>query len=290
MKTVLKRFIKRLAGSRFRPVLKQMFIVLANAEYRLLNFKYMLQGCRMPDTTAQQYVRENVTFMYKSFERQPMARQLCKNIHKYYPGEKIVIADDSRKPLQIEDENVQIIQLPFNSGLSCGLNRALHAVKTPYLVKLDDDILLTRKTNIHKELEFLEENEKADLVGFGWVTAPMCFAPMRNAKQYFQITYNKPLLIPHLTKPDDRHTVVAKSQNTYLARTDKIRQVGWDDNIRMIDHNEFFYRAAGVIVSTIAPDAVLFHRHNPFEGDYTKFRGDFLSDLIYIRAKHSSGK
>lgn len=196
MKTVLKRFIKRLAGSRFRPVLKQMFIVLANAEYRLLNFKYMLQGCRMPDTTAQQYVRENVTFMYKSFERQPMARQLCKNIHKYYPGAKIVIADDSRKPL----------------------------------------------------------------------------------------------LIPHLTKPDDRHTVVAKSQNTYLARTDKIRQVGWDDNIRMIDHNEFFYRAAGVIVSTIAPDAVLFHRHNPFEGEYTKFRGDFLSDLIYIRAKHSSGK
>lgn len=290
MKTVLKRFIKRLASSRFQPVLKKMFIALANAEYRLLNCKYRLQGYKMPSAKEQQFVRENVTFMYKSFERQPMARQLCKNIHKYYPGAKIVIADDSCKPLQIGDENVQVIQLPFNSGLSYGLNRALNAVETPYLVKLDDDVLLTRKTSIGSELKFLEENESVDLIGFGWVTAPMCFAPMRNAKQYFKITYNKPLLVPHLTKLDDKHTVVAKSQNTYLARTDKIRQVGWDDNIRMIDHNEFFYRAAGVIVSTIAPDAVLFHRHNPFEGEYTKFRGDFLSDLIYIRAKHSSGK
>ncbi len=33
-----------------------------------------------------------------------------------------------------------------NSGLSYGLNRALEKVKTPYVMRMDDDELLTLKT------------------------------------------------------------------------------------------------------------------------------------------------
>lgn len=283
----MKKIIKRLASSRLRPLFKMIYCFIVKAEYRLLNFKYILQGCKKPAKEECRHVCENVTFLYKSFERQKLAKQLCKNIHRYYPNAEIIIADDSRKPLHFKEEHVKIIHLPFNSGVSRGLNQALSAVKTPYVVKLDDDILLTRKTDIQGQLKFLEENNSVDLIGFGWVNAPKCLPTIHNARQYFKITYNKPLLLPHMTKLDGSHIVVAKSQNTYLARTDKIRLIGWDDNIRMIDHNEFFYRAAGVIVSVIAPEAVLFHRHNPFEGEYTKYRGDYLGDLVYIRKKHS---
>jgi hypothetical protein len=53
--------------------------------------------------------------------------------------------------------------------------------------------------------------------------------------------------------------------NIFLARTEKIRQVGYDPNIRVIDHHEFFYRAAGKIVCVIDPEAYVFHCHNHFE-------------------------
>ena len=63
-------------------------------------------------------MRENVTVIFKSFERQKMAKRLYENLQKYYPGVRVVIADDSRKPLDLQGDSLTIIQLPFNSGLS----------------------------------------------------------------------------------------------------------------------------------------------------------------------------
>ena len=62
-------------------------------------------------------VRENVTFIFKSFERQRMSRQLCANIGRLYPGTRIIVADDSCKPLIVRRRNVKVIQMPYNSGL-----------------------------------------------------------------------------------------------------------------------------------------------------------------------------
>ena len=49
---------------------------------------------------------------------------------------------------------MKVIQLPFNSGLSYGLNRALEKVKTPYVMRMDDDELLTVKTYLGDQVKF----------------------------------------------------------------------------------------------------------------------------------------
>lgn len=59
-----------------------------------------------------------------------MAKRLYKSIQSYYPGARVIIADDSSKPLELIGENLEIFQLPFNSGWGVGLNRALERVKT----------------------------------------------------------------------------------------------------------------------------------------------------------------
>lgn len=71
----------------------------------------------------------------------------------YYPKAHVVIADDSQEPLQIEnmEKNDLILHLPFNSGLSKGLIAALAEVKTPYVMRMDDDLLLTPHTNVHEQ-------------------------------------------------------------------------------------------------------------------------------------------
>lgn len=89
-------------------------------------------------------MRENVTVIFKSFERQKMAKRLYENLQKYYPGVRVVIADDSRKPLDLQGDSLTIIQLPFNSGLSYGLNQALERVDTPY-VEFEEAWKFTKK-------------------------------------------------------------------------------------------------------------------------------------------------
>ncbi len=49
-----------------------------------------------------------------------------------------------------------------------------------------------------------------------------------------------PLKIPNGTVVDEDHIVFGKVPNIFLARTESVKKVGWDDNIRMIDHHVFF--------------------------------------------------
>ncbi len=218
-----------------------------------------------------------------------MAKRLYKKIQSYYPGARVIIADDSSQSLNLKGDSLTVIQLPFNSGLSYGLNRALELVDTPFVMRMDDE-LLTPLTCIGNELKFLKDHREVDLIGFGVLSTPKCESPQKSSYLYYKQPMNNaplPLIIPHLTVIDQNHIVVGKSPNVFLARTNKLKEIGWDDQIRMIDHNEFFMRAAGHIVSVINPNTVIFHYHNQFDSHYQKYRADVHSDRIYIMKKYS---
>ena len=284
----LFKFIKKLANTPLGVILKAINEIIAFTQSIFLNTIWYLTGNKKPTDEEVKDVCENVTFIYKSFERQKKAKCLYKSIQSYYPGVKVVIADDSAKPLELVGENLEIIQLPFNSGLSVGLNRALERVATPFVVRMDDDQLLTPFTRIEKQLAFLKEHAEVDLVGILLNHLPKYRSIKKEAEGYYKQPMNyapKKLLIPHLTKIDETHIVVGKSPNTFVARTDKIKEIGYDDNIRMIDHNEFFYRAAGNIVSVLDKTAFVLHFRNWFDTHYNKYRSDYQGDVVYIREK-----
>ena len=100
----------------------------------------------------------------------------------------------------------------------------------------------------------------------------------------------KPLRIPHMTQIDGNHFVMGKVPNLYVARTDKVRSIGWDENLRMLDHQDFFWRAAGNLVSVIALGTAVFHYHNPFQKHYQKYRQDVEGDREYITQKRKKEK
>ena len=259
-----------------------------NIEYAFMRIKWRLCGGKRPTKEDVVLVRENVTFVFKSFERQKSARRLYNNICKYYPGVKVVIADDSKIPLDIKGDNLEIVHLPFNSGLSVGLNKALDRVTTPYIVRMDDDEVLTPFSNFHNHLRFLMKNEEIDLVAVSYITTPRCRSHTVISKRYFSQSMDiapKPLKIEHMTKIDDEHIVVGKPPNIFIARTDAVKSIGYDNNIRMLDHNEFFFRAAGNIVSVFAADSFVFHIHDMTDKNYLRYRSDFRGDQEYIKAK-----
>ena len=112
----LLSFFQRYLSFVCRPIQS----VVSALEYWSLNIWWALCGHRKPSEEDAAFVAENVTIMFKSFERQKQAMALVRSIWKFYPGVRIVIADDSASPLTIpvqlrdsskEDDRIKIIQM-----------------------------------------------------------------------------------------------------------------------------------------------------------------------------------
>ena len=273
----IRPFYEWIAGSPLR-------IPLYYLEKMYFALRYFLYGKPKISDADREAVEQNVTFIYKSFNRQKLAKRCYSVIKAYYPKVRVIIADDSQEPLQIAElsDGDLILHLPFNSGLSRGLIAALAEVKTPFTMRLDDDELLTPASNIHGQLRFLQAHNEVDLVGL----QAKHHNPERGAAAYSRIRMNRRLIMPAGTDIDGRE-VVYKTPNVFLARTNSLLKVGYDPNIRVIDHHEFFYRAAGEIVCVQDPHAYILHCHNHFEKKkYSTYRGDFSDDSAYIAQKH----
>ena len=289
MSTFKKKLKTKLTRSAISLPFELATNVVMEVEYQFYRCIWYLRGYRLPSVEERRAVAENCTFFYKSFQRQRLAKRLCRNIRRYYPDVKIVIADDSRKPLIINDSKVEVVQLPFNQGLSYGLNRALERITTPFAIRMDDDELLTPLTNIGRQLALLQTHPEVDLASILYFNAPQCRNMRYEIKQYLKQPMDMaplPLKIHHATRIDDKHVVLGKASNCFVCRTDKLKAIGYDDNIRMMDHNEFFFRAAGNIVSVVDEEAFVFHRHNIFNHNYNKYRLDIQQDYSYIHWKH----
>ena len=285
---VLKRIAAGISKTPAGGIFKYLYDVFVLGEYGILCMVWQLRSDRLTKKQKREVARK-ITFIYKSFERQDMAKRLFRSIQAQFPGARVIIADDSSTPLRIRSPYCRVIQLPFNSGLSFGLNRALAEVDTPYTMKLDDDELLTPLSKIYQQLVFLEKHSSVDLCAIQALSAPFELDPVKMAEEYRRHSMAgaaKKLIVPHWTRVDRTHIISGKVPNVFLARTDKYRAIGYDDNIRMTDHHEFFFRSAGNIVSAMDTSAFVFHYHNWFDLKYAGYRNDTAKDAAYIRRKH----
>ena len=289
MKQKLKKFLYALSKTRFAPIMRFFWDALVYTQMHLLKLCWFLSGAKKPSKDQRALMKENVTFLFKSFQRQSLAKKLYKNIQRYYPGIQVIIVDDSRTPLTLSGPGLTVVQLPFNQGLGAGLNAGLALVNTPFVVRMDDDELLTPRSNFHKQLEFLLAHPEIDLVGILPKTLPLRTAEKgsREYAKYDMARAPKPLTIPHGTKIDENHTVLGKVPNIFIARTEKYRSVGYDDNIKVIDHHEFFFRAAGNMVSVLDSSCFVLHMHEPFDTAYQAYRTNIAPDKQYIAQKHA---
>lgn len=112
----LKKIVKKFMYGPIAPVASPFFTFISLWEYRHFQYKWKKLGWKKPGQSEIDFVRENVTVIYKSFEREKMAKRLYRNLQDYYPGIRVVIADDSSRPLDLQGDSLEIIRLPFNSG------------------------------------------------------------------------------------------------------------------------------------------------------------------------------
>jgi beta-1,4-N-acetylgalactosaminyltransferase 2 len=228
------------------------------------------------------WLAERLTITAKTFLRPATARRMVRTARRTFTG-PIVIADDSPQPMAAPDERTTVLALPFNSGVPRGRNAALAAVATSYALVTDDDVVFTAASDLLGTVAYLEDNPDVDAVCATLIELP----------RWYRWPYGdeRELLPGHLPplraygEVVDGLPVVMKGPQVFVGRTDRLRQVPYDEQIRMVDHRDFFSSAAGRLVFVQDPGLVVFHARTPFDKEYTSYRDDVTRDMAYLAGK-----
>ncbi|NXY26722.1 B4GN1 acetylgalactosaminyltransferase, partial [Atrichornis clamosus] len=200
-----------------------------------------LAGAQRPPPVPPGYnISALVTVATKTFLRYDKLRGLIASIRRFYPSVTIVVADDSQRPEPLSGPHLEHYLMPFGKGWFAGRNLAVSQVTTKYVLWVDDDFIFTPRTRLEKLVDVLERTS-LDLVG----------GAVREITGY-TTTYRQRLSVRGggaggdclRTRPGFHHrlagfpacVVTDGVVNFFLARTDKVRQVGFDPRLRRVAH------------------------------------------------------
>lgn len=223
----------------------------------------------------------NLTLVVKTFERPAVLRRMLRSVRRVYSG-PILVADDSKAEFQTEDPLVRVLRLPYDSGIGAGRNALLEAVETKFVLMADDDMHLLPNFDVRRPVNYLQRHPEVDLCGGRVIHLPL----WRTAD------YSSTRLFAYPGAPRVREGTVIdglpvtyKAPNFYVARTERVRAVGYDDRLKRQDHNDFFTSAYGELVCVIDRRMVCLHAHSFFDAHYQSFRMDTGADQTYLSAK-----
>ncbi|XP_008575640.1 PREDICTED: beta-1,4 N-acetylgalactosaminyltransferase 1 isoform X2 [Galeopterus variegatus] len=213
---------------------------------------------------AQYNISALVTIATKTFLRYDRLRALIASIRRFYPTVTVVIADDSDKPERVSGPHVEHYLMPFGKGWFAGRNLAVSQVTTKYVLWVDDDFVFTARTRLERLVDVLERTP-LDLVG-GAVREISGFAT--TYRQMLTVEPGAPGLGNCLRQRRGFHhelvgfpgcVVTDGVVNFFLARTDKVREVGFDPRLSRVAHLEFFLDGLGSLRVGSCSDVIVDH-------------------------------
>ncbi|XP_060108614.1 beta-1,4 N-acetylgalactosaminyltransferase 1 isoform X1 [Heteronotia binoei] len=250
------------------------------------------------ESGAEYNISTLVTIATKTFLRYDKLRTMIDSVRKFYPTVTIIIADDSQTPERVEGPYIEQYLMPFGKGWFAGRNLAISQVTTKYVLWVDDDFIFTPRTKVEKLVDVLEKTS-LDLVG----------GAVREITGYTN-TYRQRISVQpgdedgdclwirqgyhHVIEGFPSCVVTDGVINFFLARTDKVLQVGFDPRLSRVAHLEFFIDGLGVLHVGSCSNVVVDHASKiklPWlktdsEKQYAKFRYPNSSDNSMIM-KHS---
>lgn len=226
---------------------------------------------------------DDLTVIAKTFERPANARRTVSTLRRVFDG-AVVIADDSRSPQSFDDAGITVVVLPFDSGVAAGRNAALAEVVTEFVMSVDDDFVFTPDLDLLRVVDYLRRNPEVDIVGGRVVNLPLWQVPDYSTAQLFAYR-GEPVRAAGTVI--DGLPVFHKVPQFFVARTDRVRLVQWDDHLKRVDHNDFFTRCYGTLLTVFDQQFSCLHAQPKFNASYQAFRRDVGADLSYLAQKWS---
>lgn len=176
-----------------------------------------------------------------------------------YPIEEIIVVDDCSKDnsLEVLDKlakeynNLQIIALKENGGVSHARNTGLAAVKTPYVTFIDGDDIYLNSDKIKNEMALVKKHKEEfgkDIAAYSRTWYLTRDGVPFEGPRYKYKNYNQGNIFERLLKEKYFFTIM----RDYCISTESVKDVGgydeqnclWEDLDLIIDlsvNNEFYY-------------------------------------------------
>ncbi|XP_032890688.1 beta-1,4 N-acetylgalactosaminyltransferase 2-like [Amblyraja radiata] len=248
---------------------------------------------RLFDPGPDNSIDSLVTIVTKTFFRYHKLRILISSIRKFYPKIMIIIADDTDVTEKIEGPYILQYIMPFAKGWFAGRNLAVSQVTTKYLLWVDEDFEFTQETKLEKLVEVLEKTN-LDLVRGHFFQ--QCAKGEEVGASVDQRVFTLKLWYEEGDDEGDcvfsQHgsfhpldgfpgcVVTSVVVNFFLARTEKVRSVGFDPRFARIAHTEFFIDGIGSLLVGYCTNVKVGHQkkgagnkaQNEVENKYATFR------------------
>jgi hypothetical protein len=219
----------------------------------------------------------DLTVVVKTFERPAFLRRFVASVRRFYPRLAIIVVDDSRRPQSIA--GVEHVVLPFDQGVGRGRNAALARVKTPFFLSCDDDFLFYRRTDLRGPLERMRSQPALDVLGGVRVDLP--FGRVVPSAGRRAAGARGPLPTGTLAGLPRREMVAA----FFIGRTARVRAIGWDPQLKRLDHADFFGQLRGRLMVVEDPALRVLHARRLVDPAYFAYRGDVEADEAYLQLK-----
>lgn len=204
-----------------------------------------------------------VTLVVTAYERPACVAHFLQAARQAFPSLPVLVCDASAQSLFAHDTalgpRTRWITLPKDRGHAVGASRnyALSFVQTPLFFLCDDDHVLGPHTHLRRMSEFLHLHD-FDIVGGcqgknDYGSAIFVLHGRRLEQRFF---WHHGRVAPGAVRCD-------RVSNTFLARTARVREVGWEERVHGDEHAEFFWRArlAGLRVAQLGGTYVRHERH-----------------------------
>lgn len=243
---------------------------------------------------------KDVTAVIISFLRPEYVYECVGSLKRQYPGINILVAEngeyDGEMRKFVMRNGGRYIVMPFDSGVCYARNRLMELVQTTYVLVGDDDFYYTDEAKVDKMRWLLASHEDAALIG-GRIREAGIVKDYQGTIDrepdgivYRPIDLEKGLFI-HDYETNLRYCDADITFNYFLARTDLIRGIAWDEKIKVAyEHSDWFIslKEAGRKVF-FTPDAIVVHKPEHVEvkeiGRYKTFRYR-RNDRLHFFRKH----
>ena len=229
--------------------------------------------------TKEGNISKDVTFIIKTFKRYKCLERLLFSIRKYYPQNKLIIADDNSDTefnayLYLKWKkrlNIEVLRLSYDTGLSYGRNKMVEATKTPFILLLDDDFVFNEETRIDKFYKVLKSDINIGLVGGS------CLEGVKKVHYECSLELKDGVLkqVPDGDNWENIEGIKAKQTgcvlNFFLARKKCLTENKWCDKLKVAEHTDYFLNFKNWKIY-YTPEVSIIHDKER-DNNYMEFRG-----------------
>ncbi|XP_053424971.1 beta-1,4 N-acetylgalactosaminyltransferase 2 isoform X2 [Nycticebus coucang] len=248
---------------------------------------------KLYDPGPERKLRNLVTIATKTFLRPHKFMTMLRSIREYYPDLTVIVADDSKKPMNIKDSHVEYYTMPFGKGWFAGRNLAISQVTTKYVLWVDDDFIFNNKTKIEVLVDVLEKTE-LDVVGGSVLGNVYQFKLLLEQSENGDCLHKRKGSFQPL-EGFPSCVLTSGVANFFLAHTERLQRVGFDSRLQRVAHTEFFIDGLGSLLVGSCPDVMIGHQSRSptvdldlaaLEKIYNTYRTNTNAQIQYKLALH----